>query len=318
VDICVTGDVHGHMQLALLVAARWQLELGIRFEAVLLCGDIGAFSDLARLDKATRRHAEENPCELEMVNQWMPEPPSPWLSKIFEPLVDGGLGLTCPVIAMHGNHEDFELLERIAPSSAPIPTEAVAASRLPRLDPGGRISFLPSGWRVVTPSGLTVGAIGGIQPGQRPTAGYPPRAYIAEDAVLSFCEGPAVDALITHQRPAAIHGTQRGSDDLDAVLECGLIRSWFHGHSVVDDTIRTVAGTTVVPLHGVPVRTRGPDAGMPRPDAWCWTRYRGSRLDLTRELPRFWREFDQQRWIRQADGQLIAPQLVAGAEGGER
>ena len=55
--VCVIGDVHGHMQLALLMAARWQVELGAHFDAVLLCGDVGAFSAADRLDKATRRHA---------------------------------------------------------------------------------------------------------------------------------------------------------------------------------------------------------------------------------------------------------------------
>jgi len=318
IDICVTGDVHGHMQLALLVAARWQLELGITFAAVLLCGDIGAFSDRARLDKATRRHADENPCELEMLNQWMCDPPAPWLRRIFDSVDDGGLGLACPVIAVHGNHEDFELLERIAPTTATIPAEPVPPSHLPRLDPAGRISFLPSGWRTVTASGLIVGAIGGIQPGQRPKAGYPPRAYISEDAVLSFCDRPAVDALISHQGPAEIQGMQRGSDHLDVILKCGLIRTWFHGHSIADDTIRTVGETTVVPLNGIPFQTRGPDAGMPGTDAWCWARYNGAELEVVRELPRFWREFDQRRWIRRPDGQLVAPQLCASMEGGER
>lgn len=312
IDICITGDVHGHMQLALLVAARWQLELGVMFDAVLLCGDIGAFSDQARLDRATRRHAEENPCELEMLHQWMRDPPAPWLAGIFRPLGKGGLGLTCPVIAVHGNHEDFELLARLAPPGAPVPAELVPASELPRLDPGGHISFLPSGWRALSPAGLVVGAVGGIQTGQRPKAGYPPMAYIAEDAVLSFCDGEAVDVLITHQGPAVTQGILRGSVDLDPVLESGLTRSWFHGHSIDDNRIQTIARTTVVPLHGVPFETRGTESGRPGADAWCWARYTPGGIEVTRELPRFWREFHQRRWIRQPDGQLVAPQLYSG------
>lgn len=53
--LCAIGDVHGHLQLGLAVAARWQRELGIRFEAVLLCGDIGSFTDDRQLDSTTRR-----------------------------------------------------------------------------------------------------------------------------------------------------------------------------------------------------------------------------------------------------------------------
>lgn len=53
----VVGDTHGHLQLATCVVARWQKELGIRLEALFLCGDVGTFTDDAQLDSATRRHA---------------------------------------------------------------------------------------------------------------------------------------------------------------------------------------------------------------------------------------------------------------------
>ena len=43
--IAVVGDVHGHLQLALCVLARWQHVLGAKFEAVLLCGDVGTFTE---------------------------------------------------------------------------------------------------------------------------------------------------------------------------------------------------------------------------------------------------------------------------------
>ena len=59
--IAVVGDTHGHLQLALCVLARWQIELGAAFDAVLLCGDVGSFTDDEELDNATRAHAGRNP-----------------------------------------------------------------------------------------------------------------------------------------------------------------------------------------------------------------------------------------------------------------
>src|SRR5438105_526999 len=53
-ELAVVGDCHGHLQLALGALARWQQELGCRFEAVFLCGDVGTFTQEGQLDSATR------------------------------------------------------------------------------------------------------------------------------------------------------------------------------------------------------------------------------------------------------------------------
>jgi hypothetical protein len=90
--VCVIGDVHGHLQLGLAMAARWQKELGIAFDAVFLCGDVGTFTADRQLDSTTRRHAKQNPCELEFLTQWSTSPKSPWLDSIFASVSQGGLG----------------------------------------------------------------------------------------------------------------------------------------------------------------------------------------------------------------------------------
>jgi hypothetical protein len=59
------------------------------------------------LDNATRRHAGNNPCELEFLYQWATVPQPEWIRKIFRPLTQGGCGLECPVVMVHGNHEGF-------------------------------------------------------------------------------------------------------------------------------------------------------------------------------------------------------------------
>ena len=166
--ICAVGDVHGHLQLALCVAARWQRELGVSFDAVFLCGDVGAFTAEDQLDSATRSHARSNPCELEFLRQWSAEPPPEWLARIFQPLDTGGLGLSCPVAMVHGNHEGFEHLEQLVPDAPP---EAPPKMEdLPALDTAGHLRYLPSGWQCLTPGGLRVAGIGGVEPNQRRAA----------------------------------------------------------------------------------------------------------------------------------------------------
>jgi hypothetical protein len=81
--LCAVGDTHGHLQLALGMAARWQEELGLGFDAVLLCGDVGTFTEPGQLDNATRRHARNNPCELEFLDQWAAVPQPEWIQKLF-------------------------------------------------------------------------------------------------------------------------------------------------------------------------------------------------------------------------------------------
>lgn len=149
-SVCVIGDTHGHLQLALCVAARWQQELEVRFDAVFLCGDVGTFTDESQLDSTTRRHSKSNPCELEFLHQWSASPQLLWLSKIFDACVRGGLGLECPIIMVHRNHEGFAHLATLVPTD--IPSHPVPVRDLPTVDSNGLIGYLPSGWKCFTQS----------------------------------------------------------------------------------------------------------------------------------------------------------------------
>ena len=129
-SICVIGDTHGHLQLALCMAARWQKCLSVEFEAVFLCGDVGTFTAEDQLDNATRRHSKSNACELEFLTQWSVDPHPAWLNRIFMPGSAGGLGLTYPVVMVHGNHEGFDHLQRVI-AGMTIPSAAVPLALLP-------------------------------------------------------------------------------------------------------------------------------------------------------------------------------------------
>ncbi|MBI4871713.1 MAG: metallophosphoesterase [Candidatus Riflebacteria bacterium] len=313
--IAVVGDVHGHLQLALCVLARWQCELGFRFEAVFLCGDVGTFTDESQLDNATRRHGKANPCELEFLLQWSTRPQAAWLGAIFRRQEEAGLGLDCPVVMVHGNHEGFAHLARLVPASGP--AGAVAPGELPAVDSEGHLRLLPSGWRTSTPSGLLVGGVGGIEPGQR-HAEYHEMANLDEAAVLGLAEAGPVDLLVTHQGPAGTQGEEAGSESLQFLLDQEIAQVWFHGHSVARPG-RQRAGprgqTLVVPLGDVAFPGRGPEPDLPGTDGWAVAVLRPDGPSVLEESPGFLREFRRRLWPQTPDGLLVCPSLAQAVWG---
>lgn len=310
--IGVCGDVHGHLQLALCAWALEQQSTGRCLDAILLCGDVGTFTSDCTLDKATTRHAAHNPCELEF-RQWSRDPWAPWLDGIFASVAAGGLGLDAPVIMCHGNHEGWDHLELLTVDLGAIPDQPVRPSDLPAVDLHGRIRLLPSGWRVLTAAGTVVGGVGGIEPGQRLGANYPPMAYIDPDAVARLAATDRLDVIITHQGPAKVQGASSGAESLDALLQRQASLLWFHGHSRQQKTPITVGQTQVVPLG---------DAAFDRSAGWrvandAWhsvERVAGTLAAVPRRPSRL-PELARRKWIPTPDGQLVAPHLAAWMPG---
>lgn len=309
--VLVIGDIHGHLQLELGVAARWQHELGISWEAVFLCGDVGTFTEESQLDEATRRHARTNPSELEFLKQWAVTPQPAWIEAIFHGREAGGLGLTCPVVMIHGNHEGFAHLETLLPQSGPV-TGDPPVEALPAVDTGGFIRYLPSGWRCQLASGLRVGGIGGVARAGG-SVKYPDLAWINEEAVLAILGTPELDLLLTHQGPAAVQGPA-GTDMLDPLAETEIATVWCHGHSVPHEAQLRVgphSGTTVVPLAGIPFAQ---EHGRPGEGGWCHLVFRsGSPPAIDCTPPAFLRDYAQSRWFPigrgPMAGQRVLPEL---------
>lgn len=306
--IGVSGDVHGHLQLALCAWALEQQRSGRPLDAILLCGDVATFTDASPPDRATRRHAREDPCELEFL-QWSRDPPAPWLEGIFADPRAGGLGLTAPVIMVHGNHEGFDHLARVAQGHTAIPDAPVTPDDLPAVDALGRIRYLPSGWRVATGGGVVVGGIGGIQPGHRAGAGYPDAAYIDERAVAELLRAPAVDVLLSHQGPARVHGPAKGAEVLDPLLDRRPPQIWVHGHARQERAVTTVGATSVVPL-GNATFDRKAEWRVAR-EGWCELRMEADRLEAVPLRPRAIHELARSRWHTTPDGELVAPHLAS-------
>jgi hypothetical protein len=300
--VAVVGDVHGHLQLALCMLARLAREESLALDAVFLCGDVGTFTADAQLDNATRRHARTNPCELEFLWQWATDPPAPWLDGIFQSAREGGLGLDCPVVMVHGNHEGFAHLEEL---TRELPAQPVSVCDLPAVDPCGRIRWLQSGWCLRLDTGHVVGAVGGIERSQRPVD-YHPLAFIWDEPVLRLAYAERLDLVVTHQGPSRVQG-EHGSVTLDLLLKERVIPLWCHGHSRPQTDITRIEGTEVVPLGDIAFA--GPARDDPGEEAIAIVELTPV-LACTRfsALP-FWREYRRHRWTS-TDRGLVSPDLA--------
>lgn len=162
----VFGDIHGRIALMLYLCQLWQEQTGRALDGVLQCGDMGAFPDHSRLDRATKRHAQRDPDELAykaFVNDTSEA--RRWLG------VEGPRVLWC-----RGNHEDFEHLALFA-QPAPV-------------DRYGRLWYLPDG-STSELAGVRVGGFGGI-------AASDERGF--SDHRTAFADEPP-QILLTHAGP---------------------------------------------------------------------------------------------------------------------
>ena len=305
--ICTIGDTHGHLQLALCMVASWQREQNTLFEAVFLCGDVGAFTSDDQLDSTTRRHGKANPCELEFLHQWSVTPFPIWLRMIFQPVDHGGLGLTCPVVMVHGNHEGFSHLQTLV--SAVASDEIIEIDRLHAVDSGGFIRYLPSGCRCRTRSGIVVGGIGGIEIGQR-TAKYHNLAYLDDMAILKFLEIPSVDLLVTHQGPSGIQG-DGGSGSLQELLNAEKMRCWCHGHSIRHPEIVDTGSNNcvrVVPLEDATFKKGSNDPGR---NCFAAIQFTSPEEPPRVEMfyPQNWRNYRRRHWLQLDEQRLVCPNL---------
>ena len=118
----VFGDIHGRVALMLVLARAWQRHHGVMLDGILQVGDMGAYPDHGRLDRATLKHAQHDADELGYVA---------FLTETADAerfLKDDAT----PMVAFcRGNHEDFDHLAELHEPTA--------------VDPYGKLVFIPDG-----------------------------------------------------------------------------------------------------------------------------------------------------------------------------
>jgi len=185
--IAFVGDVHGHVRHTLGALVLLQQRRGIRLDAAIQVGDLGAFPSVERMDAPSRRFAEDHPSERDFIRLL---DPSPMLSRT----VGRALRHVPPILFVSGNHEDFAWLAGLH--------EAAGAAVVP-VDPTGAVRHVACG-EVLTIAGQRIAFLGRIEePGHMD---LDPDAY---ERLLAV-EPSTVDILVTHDGPFGICRTWRG------------------------------------------------------------------------------------------------------------
>lgn len=103
-NIAIFADLHGRILLAFKLCARWQKETGEKIDLILQAGDLGAYPDMSRLDRATHKYAARDATELGFMHYFC----------TYDPEVAAMLAETdCPMIFVRGNHEDHIWLNEL-------------------------------------------------------------------------------------------------------------------------------------------------------------------------------------------------------------
>lgn len=204
----------------LCLARQWQEQHQRQLDGILLAGDLGFFPDESRLDKATKRFAKIDPEELGVSRYFRKPLPAERDAKVEQTLLGEPSRLStvsCPIVWCHGNHEDFDELEKL-----------VGSRDLSAVDYYDRFLYLRSG-AVTELAGLKVGAVGGApEVGNR---GHDPRVYVNEDACIELAT-KQFDILLGHGGPRGLGGETDnwGSDLLRELIEASQPPYYFFAH----------------------------------------------------------------------------------------
>lgn len=217
-NIAVFADVHGRILLCFKLCQRWELETGEHIDYILQAGDLGAYPDIERLDRATIKHIRNDPSELGFAADFVD-----YHADIAAELSK----TTCPLIFVRGNHEDHEWLnelERASSSSEPI-FSIDAYQRIFCLKTG-----IPYSLQSKT-SALTVVGIGRI--GSPVGEKQPKSKYIQpnEQERLYELDNFPLDVLLTHDTARDFVTKGYGMEEIRLVLDAYEPLYHFHGHT---------------------------------------------------------------------------------------
>jgi hypothetical protein len=215
--IAIFADVHGRVELCFRLCDRWQRETGQQLDFILQAGDLGAFFDRGRLDRATIRHAQHDPSELGFLNDFT----------TYNERTAATLSATsCPLIFVRGNHEDHQALDAL---------EREHAGQLFPIDVYQRVFCLKSGLPHALAAGgasLDLLGIGRVGPVDGEHDIHQPK-YIQpyeQERIYRLGRQP-VDLLLTHD--SARHAVTRGygMGEIRDVLDGYRPIYHFYGHT---------------------------------------------------------------------------------------
>ncbi len=216
--LAVFADLHGKLLLPFKLADHWQRATGQRLDLLLQCGDVGAFPDRKKLDRATLKHARNDRDELGFHDDFVR--PKPEIRRFLDGL---GLEMWC----VRGNHEDHGFLDGLETAAGAAPRYAI--------DGYGRVLMLRSGVaQHFDKDGLRLNLLGIGRIGDRKGRTEPRFIQPAERETLrrTLNAGHDFQLLLSHDMaPAPENPGGEGLADIDTALDQCPFVYHFHGHT---------------------------------------------------------------------------------------
>ena len=219
IRLALFADIHGKFLLPFKLAHRYQQTTGKSIDLIVQCGDMGAFPDKSRMDKATLRHAARDRDELGFIDDFVHAKP---------PIAQFLDRLNLNMLCVRGNHEDHEFLDELERQSVHAAFPIDAYRRVWVLKTGEPFVLQKDGESLEI---LGIGRIGDrkqrphgefIQEYERQTL----RRFIKD--CLKNKHDP--DVLITHDQPADSQSGY-GAEEIANVLDQLAFAYHFYGHT---------------------------------------------------------------------------------------
>lgn len=275
----VFGDLHGRVLPAFRLASYWSRTFGTPLAGILQVGDLGFFPDLTRLDKATIRHAADDPLELGIQDVIRP---TELADTIFaEATCPPGLWFTA------GNHEDFDVLARLSRGSANSSTFTVDHYRMVNAVQNGRVTELEGGLRVAA-----VWGVDGHESNRRKN--LPEQGYISERAIDRLLREP-FDVLLCHDAPFCAKRPGFGSKLLAMLIELSRPAFCFFGHYKGEGgpSVVSFAPSRVFHMAGMELQGRGQTTEAGSVGVLSW---QGGQGEFEHLDPDWLRTFTRSNW----------------------
>ena len=214
--IAIFADIHGKILLPFKMVDAYQKEYGEKIDLILQCGDLGAFPDIQKMDKATIKHAKYDKQELGFSRQFV------YINKEIEFFLNQ---LDVDMICVRGNHEDHDFLDNIEIK--------YSESRYP-IDCYQRVYICKSGVVqsfCIEDEDLDFMGIGriGDRKGRREKRFI--QEYERENIRKSIKQGKKLDILISHDISTEMAQPRFGMEELRLVLDMLKPFVHFYGHT---------------------------------------------------------------------------------------
>lgn len=217
IRLAIFADIHGKFLLPFKLVDYYQNLTNQKIDAIIQCGDMGAFPDKNNMDRATLKHAKDDRDELGFIDNFIKKNQA--VDKFLQTL-------NIPMYAVRGNHEDHDFLDKL---------EAKSDKESPyfTIDCYQKVHVLKTGLPLILKNemdSISILGVGRIGDRKRRDDKKFIQDYERRQLKKLYKHHMDIDILITHDKECeSIRGY--GSEEISELLNHIAFSYHFHGHT---------------------------------------------------------------------------------------